>query len=423
VTISSSVRSVEVAAFRTCSSLVSVTIPNSVTNIESRAFAECDQLSAVVFDGNAPGIQRNDGYNGSFDKTSSFLCLYVHKDSTGWGVSIPGTWNGLAIKYIEDAAFAETVNGLPWVYNNNGVITRLVPSAGDLGISDLAKGEVVVPDTVGGKPVTTIGKGLFQGASEVTGVTLPSTITTIEPSAFRECSRLESVALPEGLEEIGDNAFRECVSLKSITIPSSVNKIGYFAFRDCLRLEEIVLAGAPPRQDLGAFMGVPKFTTISGRLGSATAIIYAAVTNATDDITVPESWLDEIAVAHGTPAGAVSYRASFEEKFGSDLAAALKKPTGKTDLRGNPMYVWQDYVAGTDPLDEEDKFTATVTLEDGVAVVKWEPELPPERAALRKYTTYGAKVLGGNWDDVTDLSDVQRHDEGYQFFRVTVEMK
>ena len=293
----------------------------------------------------------------------------------------------------------------------------------DLDVADLAEGHVGIPSTLNGSPVTKIGKGAFEGAEKVTSVSIPASVEAIEASAFRECTRLESVSLPDGLKEIGDSAFRECASLKSVTIPASVTNIGYFAFRDCLRLKTVTLAGDPPSRDLGAYMGVPAFTVISGRLGSATAIIYASVTNSTDEITVPEGWLDEIALAHEKPAGYESYQAAFEDKFGSNLEEALKKPTGKTDLHGNALYVWQDYVAGTDPLDEEDKFTATIKIENGLPVVEWKPELPPAKAVLRKYTTLGATALGGEWVDVSSLSDIERQAAGYQFFQVTVEMK
>jgi hypothetical protein len=257
----------------------------------------------------------------------------------------------------------------------------------------------------------------------MTSVSVPEGVTDIESSVFRECSRLESVVLPEGLKTIGDNAFRECTALREISIPSTVTNIGYFAFRDCLRLEKVTLLGDAPRQDLGAFMGVPAFTTISGRLGAATAIVYAAVTNSTPEITVPESWLDELAMMHDKPAGAESYQAAFVEKFGSDLAAALLKPTGKRDLKGNELCVWQDYVAGTDPLDEEDQFMATLTMENGIPVVSWNPELSPEKAAMRKYTVYGATALDGAWVDVSSKTDSERHAQGYQFFKVTVELR
>ena len=419
VTIPNSVTSIGDYAFSGCSGLTNITIPNSVTSIGVSAFYRCSGLTSVTIEGNAPQLE--DDYS-LFSEANSPCSVYVHKGSTGWGVAIPGLWCGRSIMYIEDAVFSETVGDVPWNYQSAGSGVKLV-SADKLSVGELAGGQVSVPETINGKPVTTIGKGLFQGASEVTSVTLPATITEIEPSAFRECSRLEGIELPDGLAEIGDNAFRECVSLRSITIPATVTNIGYFAFRDCLRLETVNLLGDPPRRDLGVFMGVPAFTTISGRLGATTAVIYATVTNSTPEITVPDGWLDEIALAHDTPAGAASYQAAFEAKFGSDLSEALKKPTGKYDLKGNPLYVWQDYVAGTDPLDEEDKFTATITIEGGVPVVKWSPELPAGKAVLRKYTTYGATALGGEWIDVSNLTDAERYAAGYQFFQVSVEMR
>jgi len=419
VTIGSGVTNIAQHAFDCCSSLAKVRVLNSVTSMGRGVFDECDSLISVTMEGNAPQLE--DDYS-LFSGANSLCAVYVHKGSTGWGVAIPGLWCGRSIMYIEDAVFSETVGDVPWNYQSAGSGVKLV-SADKLSVGELAGGQVSVPETINGKPVTTIGKGLFQGASEVTSVTLPATITEIEPSAFRECSRLEGIELPDGLAEIGDNAFRECVSLRNITIPATVTNIGYFAFRDCLRLETVNLLGDPPRRDLGVFMGVPAFTTISGRLGATTAVIYATVTNSTPEITVPDGWLDEIALAHDTPAGAASYQAAFVAKFGSDLSEALKKPTGKYDLKGNPLYVWQDYVAGTDPLDEEDKFTATITMEGGVPIVKWSPELPAGKAALRKYTTYGATALGGEWVDVSNLTDAERHAAGYQFFQVSVEMQ
>lgn len=413
--------------------LSSIKVPKSVKFIGYGAFVSNDNGMAdkspimIVMEGNAPEVEEDNGMGympGMGEQTpfSSRSTVYVHKGSTGWKVPIPGTWFGAKIRYWEDTVFSEVVNNIHWNYRDFGDRVALQPKA-DVELADVTDGRVDLPSVVSGKKVETIGKGLLRGAENVTAVTIPDTVKTIESSAFRECTRLETIELPEGLEEIGDSAFERCASLRSIVIPASVKKIGYFAFRDCLRLETIELKGEAPRQDLGTFMGVPAFTTISGRLGSATAIVYASVTNKTDEITVPEKWLDELSVAYGTPAGYGSYEEAFKAKFGEDLAVALKKPTGKHDLKGNALMVWQDYVAGTNPLDEEDVFKATLIMENGLPVVKWTPELPPEQAVLRKYTTYGATALNGAWVDVSALSNEARHAAGYQFFRVTVEMK
>ena len=108
----------------------------------------------------------------------------------------------------------------------------------------------------------------------------------------------------------------------------------------------------------------------------------------------------------------------FTEKFGSDFTKALAMKTGKKDGTGNPMFVWQDYVAGTDPTDETDVFTASITIVDGKVKVSYSPELDDARKALRKYTTWGKKSLTDK-----DWTEVQEgHEAEYNFFKVTVEM-
>ncbi|MBQ4198892.1 MAG: leucine-rich repeat domain-containing protein [Kiritimatiellae bacterium] len=82
-------------SFNNCNSLTSVTIPNSVTNIKAFAFIHCSRLACIVFEGNAPMAHRF-----SFSDVKSECTAYVRKGSTGWGVEIPGTWNGLNICYL-----------------------------------------------------------------------------------------------------------------------------------------------------------------------------------------------------------------------------------------------------------------------------------------------------------------------------------
>ena len=112
----------------------------------------------------------------------------------------------------------------------------------------------------------------------------------------------------------------------------------------------------------------------------------------------------------------------FFDKFGSFGVDALRYKTGKVDAQGNSMRVWQDYVAGTDPTDPTSTFKATITIEDGVPKVKYDPELPEAQKSLRTYTTYGCVDLStGDWVDVSDKTDAER--AGYNFFKVSVEMK
>ena len=52
-------------------------------------------------------------------------------------------------------------------------------------------------------------------------------------------SNLTEVTLPSTLKKIGLNCFRGCSNLKEITIPNSVETINTTAFGSCNNLEEV----------------------------------------------------------------------------------------------------------------------------------------------------------------------------------------
>ena len=97
VAIPDSVTSIEYGAFEGCDSLTSVTIGNSVTSIGDYAFDLCEGLTSVTFLGNAPTIGEE-----AFHDVNPNCVVYVKQGSTGWGVDIPGTWNGLRIECLAE---------------------------------------------------------------------------------------------------------------------------------------------------------------------------------------------------------------------------------------------------------------------------------------------------------------------------------
>ncbi len=76
--------------------------------------------------------------------------------------------------------------------------------------------ELVIPDTLGGYPVTAIGYG-----------------------AFTHCTAFTSVTIPEGVADIGRYAFYDCTGLTSVNIPKSVTAIGCKAFYRCVNLTRV----------------------------------------------------------------------------------------------------------------------------------------------------------------------------------------
>ena len=82
-------------AFAYCSSLTSVAIPSRVNGIGDSAFFACRALTNLTLKGNAPDMGSS-----AFGSVGSGCTAYVKRGSTGWGVDIPGTWQGVNIRYL-----------------------------------------------------------------------------------------------------------------------------------------------------------------------------------------------------------------------------------------------------------------------------------------------------------------------------------
>lgn len=106
------------------------------------------------------------------------------------------------------------------------------------------EGTVIIPDELGGYPVTAIGDWAFEYCTEVTGVTIPDSVTSIGDRAFYYCPKLTSVTIGNGVETIGEWAFSNCGGLTSIHIPANVTSIGEGAFSDCGALEGFTVDAA-----------------------------------------------------------------------------------------------------------------------------------------------------------------------------------
>ena len=108
--------------------------------------------------------------------------------------------------------------------------------------------------------------------------------------------------------------------------------------------------------------------------------------------------------------------AQFQVRFGSDLIAAMAKPTGKMSVNGAPMQVWHDYVAGTDPTNPNDLFKAVLEMVDGKPVISWHPDLN-KSAEIRTYKVYGRRSLSNE-----DAWEYPANSAEHQFFKVDVSM-
>ena len=136
-------------------------------------------------------------------------------------------------------------------------------------------GDVTIPETLGGYPVTAINRNAFYNCTAITSVYIPAVVTSIGSGVFAKCTLLKSITvaennpqyyslsnclidavnnsivagcnlseiiIPNGIVSIGDYAFAYCDALTKITLPEGLTNIGSNAFYSC---KNLVTAGVP----------------------------------------------------------------------------------------------------------------------------------------------------------------------------------
>ena len=108
-----------------------------------------------------------------------------------------------------------------WTYTLDGDTATIT------GCVETCPVDLVIPDTINGHSVTSIGAYAFYN-NQLTSVTIPDSVTSIGIYAFSS-NQLTSVTIPDSVTSIGAVAFIRN-QLTSVTIPDSVTSIGNNAF-------------------------------------------------------------------------------------------------------------------------------------------------------------------------------------------------
>ena len=123
-------------------------------------------------------------------------------------------------------------------------------------------GAVVIPSTINGLPVTSIGDSAFISCTGLTSVTIGNSVTSIGIEAFGMCTNLTSVTIPNSVTYIGCDAFAGCTSLISITIPNSVTYIACEAFVSCTGLASVTIGNSVTHLEDYAFADCRNLTAV-----------------------------------------------------------------------------------------------------------------------------------------------------------------
>lgn len=163
------------------------------------------------------------------------------------------------------------------------------------GCDTSISGELTIPETIEGYPVTSIGIGAFEECTDLISVTISNNVTSIADIAFSGCNRLASVIIPDNVASIGDGVFSYCTDLTSImvsknnkiydsrnncnaiietginqliagckntVIPNDIAIIGYRAFDGCTDLTSITIPNSVTYIHATAFDGCTGLTSI-----------------------------------------------------------------------------------------------------------------------------------------------------------------
>ena len=232
---------IESYAFEDCTSLASITIPSSVTTLDSGTFCNCSSLKTVTYCGSAIN-----GWS-LYQYTPADLKSIV--PAAGWDDKLAeGTWCDRAIEAAPGSTGKwKDSSGVEWTYRKMNGKAEIFKADEESAIPKATSGAITVPSTLGGCPVTRIGKHAFFECASITGITIPASVKSIGQEAFFYCEGLKSVTLTSGLTSLGDYAFFGCAGLKEITIPASVRRVGYCAFGLCSSLKTVTYLGACPQ--------------------------------------------------------------------------------------------------------------------------------------------------------------------------------
>lgn len=229
--LSKSLKSIGENAFEGCTSLQKVTAYPKLTALKNTSFRKCSALTIR-------------GYEGSYIQKYAAEKEIPFESMGKWGTCgysaewylIDGT---LTISGANNMADYSETNKAPW--------------------TGLKVTKIVVEN------ISTIGNYAFAGLSEVTEITLPTTVYEIGDYAFKNCAGLKSIEIPNSLELgiISEGMFYGCTSLETIKLPDNIREIENYAFANCKSLRSFIVPKDVTQISEGTFLNCEFLSNIT----------------------------------------------------------------------------------------------------------------------------------------------------------------
>jgi len=263
VTIPEGVTTIGSRAFYYCSVLTSIAIPNSVTSIGSIAFYNCYALASVTMGSGVSEVGESAFYQTPWYSNLPDGVVYIGKTLYAYKGNMPVN--------TQIEVTAGTVTILAYVFSDRTNLTSVtIPSSvKTIGNYAFRNCYGLTSATLGGG---SIGDGAFSGCTALKQVTMGNGVTTIGPQAFYRCVYLESVTINNGVKAIGQEAFTFCTALKQVAIPNSVTAVGSNAFGSCTALKQVTMGDGVTSINTYAFRNCSALESVT--IGKAVTNIY-----------------------------------------------------------------------------------------------------------------------------------------------------
>ena len=138
-----------------------------------------------------------------------------------------------------------------------GTIPNGVERIEDEAFSCCAVEKIYIPDSV-----TSVGSNLFENATSLKSVRLPSRLKKLSPYMFAGCSSLEQIEMPFEIESFEEGLFAGCSSLKEIPFRAGLKELPKYVFSGCSQLCSLILPNTIEKIFEGAVSDCENLTTL-----------------------------------------------------------------------------------------------------------------------------------------------------------------
>ena len=240
-----SLKSIEYAAFWSCYSLTSVSLPEGLITLGNDVFHYCSGMKDLQLPSTLTEIgERAFGCCGSLTRVkSNILTPFAISNAT---FSSDESWNNGVNNPIPSSAYLIVPQGTKSAYMSYEGWTTFA------GIYEGEPQEITLPDGLkysyitDERIATVIGwenldseELTIRSIVEINGENY--NVKSVGPNAFSDCGIIRSITFEDGIETIGNYAFRWCYNLRSISFSSTIKKLNVSAFQSCNQLSSLTI--------------------------------------------------------------------------------------------------------------------------------------------------------------------------------------